>query len=123
MSIELVPLVSLQPHDFQNRENDDTRIDPEDWAAYWKASLTESGIDELELSSLGFSCVDARSLTRPSTLKQLLHVLYADLVEWVDHGAKGPSGALLDDMSSLTGGIALVIDGEPFVEPVLRISR
>lgn len=115
--LSLLPLVSLPPHDFQGAENDDQRIGPEDWAAYWKASLAEAGIDELELAPFGFSCVDARSLKRESTLRRIISSHYADLVTWLDHGAKGPSGALLDNTSSLSGGVVLLVDDEPFVEP------
>ena len=116
-TISLLPLVSLSPHDFHDPARDADRVEPDDWPAYWRASLAESGIDELELSPLAFSCVDARSLTRPSTLSRILSAHAPEIDVWVNAGAKGPTGALLDQISTLSGGIALFLDGEPFVEP------
>jgi hypothetical protein len=77
-NVRLVPVVEFVPGHFATRSrplpSGTGREVPDEWDAYWRASLADSGVVGLTPLRPGSWHVPTRQLTGPDTLKTLLRV-------------------------------------------------
>jgi len=78
---ELIPVVEFEPSSFSREDRSIPSVtgdeDPEAWQRYWKESLADSGITEL--NSVGYSwLVRVATIARPETLTTMLRIYLQD---------------------------------------------
>lgn len=82
----------------------------EAWHGYWKASLADAGIHDLEPLHPGSFLVPIHQLTAPHVLRKLLQV------EFEAVSFSGEADAV-ENLGALTGGLALLDAGRVVIEP------
>jgi len=107
--LQLVPVVRFEPARFSREARDApivfARDDPLAWHRYWKDSLADAHIDDIEPVYPGSWWVATRTLT-DRTLHVLLHELLLEHQESVD----------VEEIESLFGGYALLHEDTVVVE-------
>lgn len=98
--VTLTPVVELEPGAYAKRPREYPQVpgseDPDGWDDYWRASLADSGITELNPISKGSWLVPIEQLVRPATLAALLGVEHDD-----------PDRSPEDALASICGGYVL----------------
>src|SRR5437868_6676648 len=96
--ISLIPVIEFEPARYATRERQPPPItaqhDTQAWEAYWRASLSDAGIDELHPFRPGGWQVPITQLVRPSTLRTILEAQLKH-VETADTLATFPGGYIL----------------------------
>jgi hypothetical protein len=113
-TIELVPVIELEPSTFSTRERSSPagsgRDVPDEWNRYWLDSLADSGVVDLFPLWPASWLVTTRQLTNLTVLERVLTVIVRD---W--GGAEALSGP--DSRPVLNGGLALFDSGKLLVAP------
>jgi hypothetical protein len=78
---KLIPVVEFEPSSFSHENRSSPSVagdkDPEAWQRYWKNSLADSGITELD--PVGYSWLaHVADITRPETIATILRVYFQD---------------------------------------------
>jgi len=107
--LQLVPVVALEPARFSREARDvpivSVQDDPAAWYRYWKDSLADAHIDDIEPISHGSWWVATRTLT-DKTLPVLLHELLLDHQQRID----------VEGIGMLFGGYALLHEDTVVIE-------
>jgi hypothetical protein len=112
--VSLIPVIEFEPASYskQTRQSPSvsSREEPRGWELYWRDSLGDSGIDELDAYRPGGWNVPIAALTRPSTLRAMLDAAFGQVDAALED--KVPT----DEIPMLAGGYILRADsGE--IEP------
>lgn len=112
--LQLVPVVELAPWPYARSERampeGSAYAVPEAWQLYWKASLADSGIHDLEPLRPASFLVPLHRLTTPHVLRRLLQV------EFVTQSFSGEEEDA-ENLGALSGGHALLEAGRVVIEP------
>lgn len=105
--MKLIPVVEFEPATYQKHKHispagtiDENR---DEWAAYWKASLADSGIEGLEPYAPGSWLVRVEAIHQPIVIEQLLKRHLA-------HVESTPDATTVDYVQALSGGYVFETD-------------
>jgi len=113
--LKLVPVMELEPSSFSKSElpfpNETGSESPQAWDEYWRNSLNQSGISDLEPYELGSWLVPLQQILSKSKTFEL--ILKSELQNY-ECSNSNPDP---DEFSSLSGGFIIEVNGDAIIYP------